>query len=83
MFPFSNTLYFVFTFVEYFDIRILWLCGKIENKEKFIASFNKYLLCSALWHELCLRKQKWTRQAWLLPAGSLQSTKANEKKCKS
>lgn len=83
MFPFSNTLYFVFTFAEYFDIRILWLWGRTKNGEKFIASFNKYLLYSALWHELCLGKQKWMRQAWLPPLGILQSTETNKKTCKS
>lgn len=45
------------------------LCSRTENGERFIASFDKYLLCSASWHKLCLGVPKWARQAWLLSSG--------------
>lgn len=73
MFPFSNTSCFTLTFAEYFDIGMVWWCGRTKNGSKFTASLNKYLLHATPWHDLCLGKWKWTRQAWLQPSGILQS----------
>lgn len=70
-YPLSNPFHLVSTVAEYLDIWTLRLGGRTENGERFIASFDNFLPCSAAWHELCLGMQKWTRQAWLLSSATM------------
>lgn len=53
------------------SILILGWCGDVAGLKMGGSSLLHltYLLHSAPWHDLCLGKWKWTRQAWLLPSG--------------